>query len=99
MAKFLFTEAAIQDLTSIWEYTTSEWSNDQAEKYYQIILSGCNKIAQKPLLGKEYFEIPAGLYGQHISRHIIFYLLVDNSTVQIVRILHDSMDIKSKFHD
>ena len=32
MAKFNFTNSALNDLIEIWDYTVEEWSENQAEK-------------------------------------------------------------------
>ena len=37
MAKYHFTNKALDDLIDIWDYTVEEWSQNQAEKYYNLI--------------------------------------------------------------
>lgn len=34
MAKLRFTNKAVEDLTSIWNYTFKTWSERQADEYY-----------------------------------------------------------------
>lgn len=34
MAKIIFRQEAIDDLTDIWEYTLQKWSKNHADKYY-----------------------------------------------------------------
>ena len=54
-------------------------------------------IAQRPMyLDNNYDEISIGLYCHKCNKHLIFYHLVDNE-VEVVRILHQKMDIYSKF--
>ena len=64
MAKFRFTNNAVNDLTNIWDYMLEIWSEKQAEKYYKSIISTCAKIAEKPQIGKEYNEIYPELKGK-----------------------------------
>jgi len=45
MVKFKLTNKAVVDLTLIWNYTCDEWSESQADKYYQIPLDNCEEIA------------------------------------------------------
>ena len=45
----------------------------------------------------EYVEIHPGLYRRSCHTHLIFYRLVENGDIEIVRILHERMDIASKF--
>lgn len=96
MARFKFTNKAIQDLSDIWEYTIEIWSEKQAEKYYNLIIDSCAELAKNHQQGKAYFEIYPELFGYNVSKHIIFYRLIDKSTIEITRILHEKMDIKTK---
>ena len=41
MAKIIFRQKAIDDLTAIWDYTIQEWSEQQAEKYLELIKLAC----------------------------------------------------------
>jgi toxin ParE1/3/4 len=96
MAEFRFTKKAVDDLSAIWEYTVETWSEKQADHYYKLIINACSDLANNLGLGKNYIEIYPYLFGKQISRHLIFYRIIDDSTIEIVRILHDQMDLKSK---
>jgi hypothetical protein len=39
MAKYSFTNKAIEDISNIWEYTFDNWSEKQADKYYSLLIS------------------------------------------------------------
>ena len=97
MATFRFTKHAVNDLSQIWDYTLETWSEKQAEKYYRLITDACAKIAEKPQTGKDYSEIYPELKGKLISMHIIFYREIDDKSVEITRILHKRMDLKTKW--
>jgi len=98
MAKFFFTNKAIDDLTSIWQYTVSIWSEKQADFYYSQIINTCNLIASETNhLDREYSEICQGLYARPCKKHLIFYREMSDTSIMIVRILHERMDIDSKF--
>jgi toxin ParE1/3/4 len=96
MAKYLITDRAIADLTDIWEYTEREWSEIQAERYYLSLLESCEELAINPTLGKQYDTVTPNLLGYKSGRHIIFYSILVSNEVQIIRILHDMMDLKRK---
>jgi toxin ParE1/3/4 len=96
MAELRITHQAIDDLRLIWNYTFDEWSMDQADKYYGMLIGSCKSIAQSPGLGREYAEVSKGLYGMKAGRHIIFYRVSDDQYVLIVRILHERMDLKRR---
>ena len=96
MSEYKLTNKAVQDLSQIWEYTFEIWSENQANKYYEILISNCQEIANNPDVGKNYDEITPGLLGLKTNRHIIFYRILDENYIEITRILHERMDLKSK---
>lgn len=44
--KYILSKRAEQDLTSIWRYRAETWSQKQANKYIQAILTAFLKIAK-----------------------------------------------------
>lgn len=98
MANVVFRQEAINDLRDIWVYTCEEWSECQADKYYATLEFACGQIGINPELGKEYDEISKNLLGLRTGRHIIFYHIVTKDRVEVVRILHERMDLKFKLN-
>lgn len=97
MAKFHFTNKAVEDLTSIWNYTLEKWSEQQADDYYGMLITACRKIASGPsTLGRCYKEITDGILGYKTGKHILFYQILENGDVCILRILHESMDLSNR---
>lgn len=96
MVRYKLTNKAVEDLTHIWNYTFDKWSENQAEKYYLMLLENCNEIAFNPELGKEYSVIAENLFGFKAGRHIIFYRNIEGNEVEITRILHEQMDLKNR---
>jgi toxin ParE1/3/4 len=96
MAKLKFTNNAVKDLSDIWSYTVETCSESQADKYYKFIISACSTIATKPQIGKAYPEIYSDLKGKLTSKHIIFYRVLEDQSIEITRILHERMDLKNK---
>lgn len=96
MAQFTLTNLAVKDLSDIWNYTSDEWSESQADKYYRLLFNAFASIAKKPQQGKVYEAIYPDLKGKKASKHIIFYRILDDQTIEITRILHERMDLKNK---
>ncbi len=96
MAKYYFTNKAVEDLTEIWNYTVETWSEKQAEKYYNLLLFSCNELAKNPNLGKNYEIITKGILGYKAGEHIIFYTVISKNEIEVAKILHVMMDLKSK---
>lgn len=49
-----------------------------------------------PLLGKNYLEIDNDIFGYKSGMHLIFYRKNEEKVIEITRILHSKMDLKSK---
>lgn len=99
MPKVVLRQEAVDDLTAIWEYTLQEWSENQADKYYETIRAACQVIGQNPTAGKIYPEISANLLGFKSEKHILFYHLVSEDEIEIIRILHEKMDLKNRTNE
>lgn len=98
MAKVILRQEAIDDLNNIWEYTFEKWSETQADKYYAMLKLSCMEIGKNPEIGKEYFEINKNLLGLHSGRHIIFYQFIDDYEIEVIRILHERMDLNIRLN-
>ncbi len=96
MAKYKLTYKAVDDLARIWNYTFDKWSENQADKYYHMLLGNCNEVACNPELGKNYSGVTENLLGFKAGRHIIFYRKIEGNEVEITRILHELMDLKNR---
>jgi toxin ParE1/3/4 len=96
MAKFSFTNRALDDLIEIWDYTVENWSENQAEKYYNLIIASCIDLANNPQLGKSYNIVSQNLLGYKCGEHIIFFQEIVKNEIEIARVLHGMMDLKSK---
>lgn len=96
MAKFNLTNKAVQDLSAIWNYTFDVWSERQADFYYEMLIASCQEIADNPLLGRSYEIIARNVFGYRVGRYIIFYKIISEEEIEVVRILHGRMDLKSR---
>jgi toxin ParE1/3/4 len=99
MAKYELTNKAVEDLTNIWEFTTDKWSEQQADRYFNLLISSCQDIANNPELGRNYEGITTDLFGLRAEKHIIFYRKRTNKPIEITRILHERMDLKGRINE
>jgi toxin ParE1/3/4 len=95
MAKFYFTNKAVEDLGDIWNFTVETWSENQAEIYYSLIIDACQELANKPSQGKSYEVVERNILGFKTGQHVIFYRIVTEREIEVVRILHGMMDMKN----
>ena len=56
MAKYRFTNKAVDDLTRIWNYTFNKWSENQADRYYYMLIENCEEVTVNPELGEKIFR-------------------------------------------
>jgi toxin ParE1/3/4 len=84
------TRRAHSDLAEITLYTTDAWGDAQAERYFSLLLNGCDLVAEKPGLGRACDSLGVGLRRFEVGKHVIFYK-PDRHGVLISRILHQSM--------
>ncbi|WP_312762639.1 type II toxin-antitoxin system RelE/ParE family toxin [Epilithonimonas sp.] len=99
MAKYFFTNKAVEDLSNIYEYTFHFWSENQADKYYEELISFCQMLSENPNIGKNYNEIASNIFGFLANRHIIFYRILYINKIEITRIIGANMDLKSRIQE
>ncbi|MCZ2100434.1 MAG: type II toxin-antitoxin system RelE/ParE family toxin [Chitinophagales bacterium] len=96
MIKVAFRQKAIDDLDRIWYYTYFKWSENQANIYYNAIKASCIEIGKNPEIGNKYFKLVNDILGLKSGKHIIFYQQTSKDKIEILRILHERMDLKSR---
>ena len=99
MAKVILRQEAINDLSDIWYYTLHKWSERQADKYYNDIKIACKEIGENPSVGKNYRDISEQLLGFKSGKHILFYSKISEDEIEVIRILHESMDLKNRISE
>jgi toxin ParE1/3/4 len=99
MANYFLTNKAVEDLSGIWNYTYENWSEQQADKYYELLIDTCRAIAEKPAIGKHYDAIDKNILGYRTNQHIIFYRIIAPGEIEVLRILHGRMDLKNRIQE
>lgn len=84
------------DLENIWLYTFEEWSVEQADYYFDLLMDEIEYISENPKSGTDYSNLRKGYFRSRIKSHFIFYRInLKEEKVEIIRILHQQMDIDS----
>ena len=94
--KYRISKQAIKDLNDIWIYTFNKWSKEQADRYYDLIIGEIEFVADNYLIGKSVEQTRKNYRVTKIKSHLIFYRKAENEIVEVVRILHQRMDIKKR---
>ena len=92
---FHLTSKAYEDLKSIAIYTQENWGQSQRTIYLKMMDDAFRELSDNPEHGRKIDDIRAGYYKYKIGKHLIFYRFVSETDIEIVRILHQKMDIES----
>ncbi|MFI2589850.1 type II toxin-antitoxin system RelE/ParE family toxin [Rhodococcus erythropolis] len=93
MSGYLLSPAARADLEEIWDYTAWQWGLEQAEAYVRGIQHAIERTAADPSVGRDCEEIRPGYRRLAAGSHTLYYRLTEDDVVDVVRILHQRMDV------
>jgi len=93
MPDFILSPQAEADMEEIGRYTQEHWDIRQRNEYLGKIDSRFQWITENLKLGKSRDEIKEGYFSYDESSHVIYYR-INKNRVQIIRILHKSMEPK-----
>lgn len=97
---YQISQEANRDLEIIWLYTYENWSLEQADRYLNLILDEIEYLATHPTTGKDYSQVRTGYFRSRIKSHFVFYTINSKKQeIEVIRILHQSMDIESRLND
>jgi toxin ParE1/3/4 len=82
-----------RDIAAIWDYSGAIWGSDRAESYIRQIQHTCEILAGDMRLGRACDDIRPFYRKFRSGSHILFYREADGD-IEIIRILHQSMDFE-----
>lgn len=98
--EFKISNEAQKDLENIWLYTFETWSIEQADRYVELIIDEIEYLAKNPTSGKDYSNLRKGYFRSTVKSHLIFYRINQKEElIEIIRILHQQMDIENRLND
>jgi toxin ParE1/3/4 len=80
------------DLIGIWNYTSNQWGNTQADLYLREISEQISALALRPNKGRVAERFHPSFRMLRIRKHRLFYS-DDGVSVEVIRILHEQMNI------
>ena len=99
MAEYIISEKALEDLNNIWIYTAENWSVEQANRYYNLIVDEIEYVSENFEMAKNLENVRKNYKYSKVKSHLVFYKKTLNSEMEVVRILHERMDIKNRIND
>jgi toxin ParE1/3/4 len=99
MNRTRFSPAAQDDLSAIWDDTVHHWGVAQAERYILGIREACEALADGHRKGSDADNIRSGYRKLPVGSHVLFFRVTDDGEIDVVRILHQRMDVAGHFAD
>jgi len=96
---FIISNEAAIDLEKIWLYTYENWSLQQADRYFNLIMDEIENLSNDPHSGIDYSLIRKEYFKSRVKSHFIFYKINNKKNeIEIIRILHQQMDIDTQLN-
>ena len=87
------------DVLEIWTYIAGD-SAAEADRWVDRLDQSLATWATQPTMGRERPELAPGLRCYPFGRYIVFFEpLPDNDGIDVVRVMHGSMDIEQRFYE
>lgn len=96
MSTYILSEKALKDLNSIWIYTAENWSVEQANRYYNLILDEIEYISAHFETAKDFSAFRKDYRFSKVKSHLLFFKKSKQNTIEVVRILDEKMDIEKR---
>lgn len=94
MKGYVLSPAAQRDLDEIWDFSAATWSPAQANRYVEQIRAACEKLGAGKSRGRSIDDIRPGYWKLAVKSHFLFYRVIDD-VIDVVRVLHQRMDIEA----
>ena len=99
MSDYIISEKAIEDINKVWNYTAENWSMEQADRYYNLIYDEIEYIVRNFELAHDFSKIRKSYKYSKVKSHLIFFKKDKNNEIEIVRVLHERMDIENRLSE
>ncbi len=89
--RFRVSSEAREDLVSVWEYTRSHWSTEQADLYTDAFMLRFAWLTVNKNLWRSRTDLQKGIFSCSEKSHVILFSENQNH-IDILRVLHRRMD-------
>ncbi|WP_026715011.1 type II toxin-antitoxin system RelE/ParE family toxin [Flavobacterium daejeonense] len=96
MSAYIISEKALEDINNIWIYTAENWSVEQADRYYNLIIDEIEYITRNFDMALDIGKIRKSYRYSKVKSHIIFFKKDKTNKIEVVRVLHERMDIENR---
>ena len=96
MSKYILSKKALEDINNIWIYTAESWSVEQADRYYNLIIDEIEYIVDNLDMARDFGKIRKSYRYSKVKSHLIFFKKDKANKIEVVRILHERMDMENR---
>ncbi len=96
MPEYIISEKALEDINNIWIYTAENWCVEQADRYYNLIIDEIEYIVDNLDMARDFGKIRKSYRYSKVKSHCIFFKKDKANEIEVVRILHERMDIENR---
>jgi toxin ParE1/3/4 len=96
MSKYIINEKALEDINKIWIYTEENWSEEQADRYYNLIFDEIEYIVTNFEMARDFEKFRKNYKFSKVKSHYIFFKKTNANEIEVIRILHERMDIENQ---
>ena len=96
MSEYIISEKALEDINNIWIYTAENWSVEQADRYYNLIIDEIEYIVDNLDMARDFEKIRKSYRYSKVKSHLIFFKKDKTDEIEVVRVLHERMDIENR---
>ena len=96
MPEYIISEKALEDINNIWIYTAENWSVEQADRYYNLIIDEIEYIVDNLDMARDCGKIRESYRYSKVKSHLIFFKKNKTNEIEVVRVLHERMDIENR---
>lgn len=99
MSEYIISEKAIEDINNIWIYTAENWSVEQADRYYNLIIDEIEYIVINLDMASDFGKIRKSYRYSKVKSHLIFFKKNKTDEIEVVRVLHERMNIENRLEE
>jgi toxin ParE1/3/4 len=99
MTEYVISEKAIEDINNIWIFTAENWSVEQADRYYNLIFDEIEYIVRNFEMARDFGKIRKSYKYSKVKAHLIFFKKNKTNEIEIVRVLHERMEIENRLSE
>ena len=99
MTEYILSEKALEDLNNIWIYKAENWSIEQADRYYNLILDEIEFATENFETTIDLCSVRKDYRYSKVKSHLVFCKKNENTEIEVVRIMHERMDLKNRIID